>query len=96
VTARWFRKLPVVVEAVQWTGDNIAELYAWTGGRFRATDVVHQATSPGITGEVLDVLHSTWVGVRTGHWVVKGIKGEHYPIDNVVLAETYEEVTTDA
>jgi hypothetical protein len=35
-------------------------------------------------------LHTTWVGVKTGQWIVRGVKGEFYPIAEDVLAETYE------
>jgi hypothetical protein len=41
---------------------------------------------------VFDVLHESWVGVKTGQWVIRGVAGEFYPIDEAVLAETYEPV----
>ena len=40
-----------------------------------------------------DRLHSTWVLVYTGQHIVRGVKGEFYPIAEDVLAETYEAVT---
>jgi hypothetical protein len=85
-----YRKLPVIVEAIQWTGENETELRDWTGGKFETAE-------PGdwdgdITAQVYDELHSTWVGVKTGHSVVRGVKGEFYPIAEDVLAETYEVV----
>jgi len=85
VSVRRFRKRPVVIEAVQWTGDNLAELDAFTGLRFRAPfqDLA----------QVFDVLHDTWVKVAVGQWVIKGVKGEFYPCDDEVLQATYEEVT---
>lgn len=43
-----------------------------------------------LTGSVFDDLHSTWVGVKTGQWIIRGVKGEFYPCDPEVLAETYE------
>jgi len=94
-----FRKKPVEVEAVQWAGDNESELIAFTSGNFRALPPVpypphlEHLPPPPITAQVYDVLHSTWVGVETGQWVIKGVKGEHYPCDADVLAETYEEVS---
>lgn len=89
-----FRKRPVVIEAVQWTGDNVSDVRVLTGpAHFDAVDPEDRGDDPDITAQVLDVLHSTWVGVKTGQWVIKGVKGEFYPIDPDVLAETYEAVT---
>lgn len=85
-----FRKRPVEVEAIQWTGDNEAELDAFTCGQFQALDPEDRSDDPDMTGSVFDKLHSTWVGVYTGQWVIKGVKGEFYPIAPDVLAETYE------
>lgn len=86
-----FRKLPIEIQAMQWTGDNEAELTAFTGPTyFRAVDPEDRIEDSEITAEVFDELHSTWVGVYTGHWVVRGIRGEFYPIEQSVLAESYE------
>jgi len=40
---------------------------------------------------VYDMLHETWVGVKPGQWIIKGVKGEFYPCDPETFAETYEE-----
>ena len=66
-----FRKRPVEVEAVQWTGENLAEVTAFTGDAdfFRTVDAATAKYSfydPEITATVFDCLHSTWVGVKPG------------------------------
>ncbi len=87
-----FTKKPVTVQAVQWRGDNEAEVRELTGRtHFRQTS---SHSDPEITAEVRDVLHSTWVGVKAGQWVIRGVAGEFYPIDQQVLTATYDEVTT--
>lgn len=91
-TPTLFRKKPVTVQAVQWTGDNEDELIAFTGGNFFTIDPEDRGDDPDRTAQVYDKLHSTWVGVYTGQWIVKGVKGEFYPIAEDVLAETYERV----
>lgn len=97
MTAKQFRKRPVVVSAIQWTGDNEREIREWCGpSMFVSVAPEDRTDDPEITAEVLDVLHSTWVGVKTGQWIVRGVKGEFYPIDQAVLAETYEPVNADA
>jgi hypothetical protein len=79
-----FRKRPITITAVQWTGDNLDELMEFTDGDFEL-DVFGLA-------EVWDKLHDTWVTVKDGQWVIKGVKGEFYPIDEEALADTYEEI----
>ena len=96
-----FRKRPIVIEALQWTGDNEAEIQAWAGlsagtdgqNLFNALDPCDCCDDPDATAQVFDRLHSTWVLVFTGQWVIRGVQGEFYPIAADVLAETYEGVT---
>lgn len=96
MTVQQFRKRPVVVSAVQWTGDNEAEVRAFTGSTVFRSCTDETSHDPQVTAHVYDVLHSTWVGVKTGQWVLRGVAGEFYPIDEAVLAETYEPVNADA
>lgn len=86
-----YRKKPVVIDAVRWTGDNYDELFVWTGERFLLVPAPDRTEDPDITAEVFDVLHSTWVGVKTGQWVIRGVKGEFYPCDPDVFRATYED-----
>lgn len=86
------RKRPVDVDTIQWTGDNEAAVQAFAGsGNFHTVDEDDRIEDPDITAEVWDTLHCTWVGTKTGQHVVRGVKGEYYPIDeDVLLAETYD------
>lgn len=43
-----------------------------------------------IVAAVYDYLHDTWVGVKKGQWIIRGVSGEYYPCDEDVLAETYD------
>ena len=89
-----YRKKPVVIEAIQWTGDNEGEVQEFTEGarNFYARAAEDWAEDPEATAAVFDKLHSTWVLVYTGQHVIRGVKGEYYPIAADVLAETYEEI----
>lgn len=89
-----YRKRPVAVDTVQWTGHNEAELAAFTNHRFEVVPPEDRAENPEITAQVYDVLHSTWVGVYTGQHVVRGVKGEFYPIAEDVLGDTCDPVDT--
>jgi hypothetical protein len=90
MTITRYRKRPIEVDTIQWTGDNEAELIAFTDHRFEAVPPEDRVENPEITAQVFDVLHSTWVGVYIGQHIVRGVKGEYYPIAEDVLAETYE------
>jgi hypothetical protein len=76
-----FRKLPVEIQAVRWTGDNSKELQ-----KFAATNF----DSVSRPAQVFDRLHETWIAVVDGDWIIKGIQGEFYPIKHDVLMATYE------
>jgi hypothetical protein len=92
VTVVQYRKKPITVPAIQWTGDNEDEVAAFADDLFREVAPSGRGDDPDITAEVLDTLHKTWVGVKTGQWVIKGVAGEFYPIDEAVLAATYDRV----
>lgn len=86
----WLRKKPVAVRAVRWTGSNVSDVRRLTGpDRFRLVSP-EDRKDPEITAEVWDILHSTWVGVKDGQWVMEGVRGENYPCDDDVIRLTYE------
>jgi hypothetical protein len=83
--AHRFRKRPVVIEAVRFTGDNWRECCAFLGD-----DEYPEDTD---TPLFLDI--HTLEGTMTcdlGDWIIRGIKGECYPCKPDVFAETYEPV----
>lgn len=89
-----FRKKPVVIIAIQWVGNNPAELEAYAGEYFRVFPR-NEPTADGATAEVYDKLHNTWIRVWNHQWVVCGVEGEFYPIDEDVLVKTYDLVTDE-
>lgn len=87
---RSYRKKPVVIEAIQFTGSfrNYAEILNWTGRSIQAD-----------TNEAGDGVDLLWVptpeGTFTaviGNWIIKGVKGEIYPCDPDIFEATYEAV----
>lgn len=88
------RKLPIEVATVEWTGHNDAELASFTSGGFLLVDPEDGEFAPDITAKVYDELHDSWIGVKTGQHIVRGPRGENYPIDAGVLAETTEVVAS--
>ncbi len=77
-----FRKLPIEVDALCWTGDNASELVAFLVG------CSWQFTHDGIH---IDTLEGTML-VSVGDWIIKGILGEFYPCKPDVFKLTYERI----
>lgn len=87
---RKYRKVPTVVEALQWTGSNIEQMKDFAGDKFEhihPDDRIDDADAG-----IFDILHSTWVSVFPGNWIIKGVLGEFYPCDDTVFKQTYEVV----
>lgn len=100
-----YRKKPVEVDAIQWTGDNhedvlrFAIAYHPDSGpmnHFWPLDPEDAGDDPDMTAEVFDNLHSTWIGVYTGNWIIRGVRGEFYPCADDVFRATYEPVEEGA
>lgn len=85
-----YERIPTVIEAVQWTGDNDAELVA-LGAPFMVERLVGDPPWP------LSLLAGKGgaqgpVGVPVGHWVAKGAPDDFWPIDPEVFSATYRPV----
>lgn len=76
-----FRKKSVVIEAVQWTGTNVSEI-------FEFADWVVSVSDRHKTIEIT-TLDGTMMA-NVGHWIVKGIQGGFYPVKPDIFEATYE------
>lgn len=93
-----FRKKPVVVEAVQWTGDNSSDIRKQFGrGNFDVLTEADRANcdDPEATAAVFDSTHGTWLLVTPGQWIIKGVQAELYPCSDGIFRETYEAYEAD-
>jgi len=89
-----FRKKPVVVEAVKWDGTSYPAVE-----RFAGAAVVLEADLPGQQPGRLQVWNDqeqAWIPCPAGHWVVRGVLGEFYPVSPAAVEETYERAQLDA
>lgn len=80
-----FRKKPVVIEAIQWTGANVDEILAFifTKGSGRR----------GLGEERNSIFIDTMEGTMRADpndWIIRGIKGEFYPCNPDIFEATYE------
>lgn len=90
-----YRKKPVVIEAVIWTGLNHDEIKSFCGDAARI-DICDTAWEVG-KGIPVSILYiDTLEGVHKasiGDYIIKGVKGEFYPCKPDIFCQTYEEVT---
>lgn len=90
-----FRKKPVVIEAVCWTGLNLHEVITFTDGppqvRSHHAGMMWDNYSDLVRREGLKIY--TLEGVMSasiGDWIIKGVNGEFYPCKPDIFAATYE------
>lgn len=85
MTVRQFRKRPVVVSAIQWTGENLAEVSAFLGADFA-----------GARGDVLLIRTlenpDNPFEAPPGWFLIEGVAAEHYACEPAIFARTYEAV----
>ena len=85
-----YRKKPVVIEAVRFTGGkgNANEILNWVNGSGGEASFDRDAIQiQSLEGRML---------ANTGDWVIKGIKGEFYPCKDDIFRQTYDSVDKDA
>jgi len=87
---------PVEIEAIQWTGDNDAEIIEFTENGFNVgVNEVEIPSGEVIAkskwGEVYDYLQNTWVSVNLNDYIIKGTEDEFYPCAESVFNRKYEE-----
>lgn len=85
-----FRKKPVEVEAVRFTGSSTSEaaIRRWINGLDYTEPTVH-------TRDLKSMFILTMEGTmeaRPGDWIIKGVAGEFYPCKPDIFEATYEPV----
>ena len=96
-----FRKKPVVIEAVQWTGCNVLEVYSFmhpkpsletASARERWSDFEdHHIRKDWHIKTLEDGPNGEAKHVASvGDWIIRGVKGELYPCKPDIFEATYE------
>jgi len=81
----FYRKKPVVIEAVRWTGDNFDEIKEF----MKADNIRLGWFEDHLYISKLEGSHF----VDPGTYIIKDAQGEFYPCKPDIFAETYEEVS---
>ena len=97
-----YRKKPVEIEALQWTGQNHREMFNFLRRPFGiyAEDTEYM-TAAGVNfyidfnkiegGLIIKTLEGEHIAT-IGDYIIKGVKGEYYPCKEDVFNLTYEKV----
>lgn len=74
-----YRKKPVVIEAIRFTGANYEEIREFIGQNTPSSDL--SIVIPTLEGNMV---------AQKGDYIIKGVQGEFYPCKPDIFAETYE------
>lgn len=93
-----YRKKPVVIEAVQWTGKNHREMFDFLTNNEKHNEPItidgdnfyinHSEVKGGLIIKTLEGKHIASIG----DYIIKGVNGEFYPCKPDVFEKTYEAV----
>lgn len=95
-----FRKKPVVIEAIQWNGENELAIMDFIGHRLKVSKPPYQMTLerevPNSAWQLLIPTLEDGNESQVPHvadkmdWIIKGINGEFYPCKPDIFEKTYE------
>jgi len=89
-----FRKKPVVIEAVQWTGDNLSEIIEFSGLHPSAANLTWEQYESLVAREGLKIFTLEGPHLASiGDWIIKGVNGEFYPCKPDIFEKTYDSVS---
>ena len=87
-----FRKKPVVIEAIQYNGNNGNELRIFSNNAVYESPIC-EPSEDNPTGSYVQI--KTLEGIMIGNvndWIVRGVNGEFYPCKPDIFEKTYEPV----
>lgn len=94
----FYKKKPIVIEAIQYTGSNDQEIIDFAAGAVYQKGIPYSPSAPDRdrgpflfckTLETLPGAEGHYVSVND--FIIKGVKGEFYPCKPDIFALTYEE-----
>ena len=93
---RKYRKKPVIIEAIKWTGENHREMFDFLTNYQMVNDPIttygenfyinHERVTGGLIIKTLEGEHLASIG----DYIIKGVQGEFYPCKPDIFEETYE------
>jgi len=88
-----FRKKPVVIDAIKWTGKNLKEIIDFTGLNSSVSHLSWEEYETFVAEKGLKIF--TLEGPRmasVGDMIIKNVHGDFYPCKPDIFKKTYEPV----
>lgn len=92
-------KKPIVIKAVRWTGEENVEVDAFftedehknilSMVRARDYDAADEEEGTALYALVIKTLEGEMTA-QPGDWIIRGVRGELYPVAKSIFEETYE------
>lgn len=84
-----FRKKPVEIEAVQWTGtpDSFREISNWANTPTKI-NIIHYTNHAQLGIDTLEGM----MMANVNDWIIRGVAGEFYPCKPDIFEQTYEPI----
>lgn len=85
-----YKKKPIEIEAIQFTGNNWKMIEYWSADSVyvRGTELPDEQKEMEMSVDTLE----GQVRAKVGDYIIKGIRGEFYPCERTIFEESYEEV----
>lgn len=91
-----YRKKPVIIEAMQWNGNNEIQIMDFVGQKLRVSRPPSQYEHDhDLTDDIINIFIPTLEGemrADRNDYIIKGVKGEFYPCKPDIFHLTYEKI----
>lgn len=87
-----YRKKPIVIDAIQFTGLNLEEIKSFVGEKLKY-DIMDAAWQAGVGRPHILMKIETLEGdmlVSKNDYIIKGVNGEFYPCKPDIFEQTYD------
>lgn len=86
---RTYRKKPVDIEAVQFTGENFQEILDFSNGIAKRR-IAYEGNEPIETNSIDIQTLEGIMNASIGDYIIRGVEGEFYPCKPGIFEKTYE------
>jgi len=96
-----YRKKPVEVHAIEFTGDNLKEIREWAISHGTEPDDTewlffkpYYYRNPDVTGVIgVKTRGHTAISATKGDMIIRGVDGDFYPCKPDIFSQTYDKVS---
>ena len=86
-----YRKKPVIIEAIKWSGSNLKEINNFTNKPLQRVNSWDDSVNESV---IISTLEGD-MRAKKGDYSIKGVNGEFYPCKPDIFKKTYDKVEND-